>query len=173
MIFFSEKSGIPWNCVSGWLAKNVWATMPSCLISELWLKLCKSQEAFSPAACYSLSVLPENWRTENMREKWKSFWHFWQLLLSILWWKMSGDAYRWWIAVSSGRAWKVKQCRCTKWKPWLFPVSFTYLQSKAKTSIYTSYHYTTSILFHADAVATEKEGHMSTLTGFRHKSREQ
>ena len=85
---------------------------------------------------------------------------FWQLLLSILWWKMSRDAYRWWIAVSSGRAWKVKQCRCTKWKPWLFPVSFPYLQSKAKTSIYTSYHYTTSILFHADAVATEKEGHM-------------
>ena len=99
---------------------------------------------------------------------------FWQLLLlSILWWKMSRDAYRWWIAVSSGRAWKVKQCRCTKWKPWLFPVSFPYLQSKAKTSIYTSYHYTTSILFHADAAATEKEGHMSTLTGFRHKSREQ
>ena len=147
---------------------------PSCLISKLWLKLCKSQEAFSPAACYivSLSYLKiEEQKTWGKNEN--HFDIFWQLLLSILWWKMSRDAYRWWIAVSSGRAWKVKQCRCTKWKPWLFPVSFPYLQSKAKTSIYTSYHYTTSILFHADAAATEKEGHMSTLTGFRHKSREQ
>ena len=83
---------------------------------------------------------------------------FWQLLLSILWWKMSRDAYRWWIAVSSGRAWKVKQCRCTKWKPWLFSISFPYISKAKKVSL--TIPRTITPHPHADAVANEKEGHM-------------
>ena len=36
----------------------------------------KPGSLLSRCLLYSLSFLPENWRTENMREKWKSFWHF-------------------------------------------------------------------------------------------------